>query len=926
MGGIFQKLFNLYAGEEKNAILFAVLAFLWSLGSYCGVTLSDGMFLEHVGAKSLPQAYFFTAIVLFGIATLFLQAFNLFNPYKIYLAAISIGVVGFCILLFNEPAANDNNSYFWIVFKVFCNVFTVVLTTCFWSFIDQYYNLQNAKRLFSLFNATIFLGNACGATLLALSLNMIGIKGLILVISTLLLATGGWVIFISRKSRALIDDTTEGHAVPAKQSFKFIWKEIINSRFTIILMVTYLMIQLINIVTEYTYMQSFDQFFDSPDGSLNGEENRLTTFLGQCTAIIAIANMLYGFFFYSRTVNRFGVNNIVGVSSVFFLITFVGWSFSNALIVAILGIVVVEGISYTIDENNSNLLLNAVPSKIKNKVRVAIDSFFEPLGMLVSALLFLFLDLSSKTLGLYLTVSCLALILLIRGEYRKAILNNLLENAIHFERKAKDWLIGLNNREKKAAKSRLMLILRQLNEPSQLLAYEILLQFHDPKILPRLLNHFQKMSIKGRIKVIELLGRSPFANEPKVIERLHNWLEERGNFSMRSTIHLYLAKRGLLQPEKMLKDIQNKDLTIRGAALIALKLSNNSALHAHLCHANDQLKLLLESSNSEEICMGILILGLEQKTSNIDRLIPFLRHPSPIISCESMRAIAFLIDKSCFRYSTLLFSLLKSSSDNEFRLECLQALGKMNDSSLVQPIILASLHFRPNERRLAESIITQIGLRTVPMLLSLATDTRIHHRCRMLAGRALGRLSLPQLRANLGRIIHIEIERAFFYFYHSKSIQEQYPDRDLSILQDALMTGYGSIIEFVIQLLGVAGSIEDCELLSRSLKSKNPKTRAHAIETLEKTCEHRIFQMLKPLIDERPQSEKLKLYQKRKFPILDIEELLDRLESSPSHVDQIIALTLKAKYNISDWRISLRKQMESDEEIFHHFAYELLET
>src|SRR4029077_18740293 len=109
------------------------------------------------------------------------------------------------------------------------------------------------------------------------------------------------------------------------------------------------------------------------------------------------------------------------------------------------------------------------------------------------------------------------------------------------------------------------------------------------------------------------------------------------------------------------------------------------------------------------------------------------------------------------------------------------ALEKVNDSSLVNDIIQASLQFRPNEQRLTEEVIYKMGLRTVPTLLSITRDTQVPDRCRLLAGGILGRLALPQLRANLFDIIRQEIERAFFYFYHYHTIQSQNPELDLSM-------------------------------------------------------------------------------------------------------------------------------------------------
>ena len=54
--------------------------------------------------------------------------------------------------------------------------------------------------------------------------------------------------------------------------------------------------------------------------------------------------------------------------------------------------------------------------------------------------------------------------------------------------------------------------------------------------------------------------------------------------------------------------------------------------------------------------------------------------------------------------------------------------------------------------------------------------------------------------------------------------------------------------------------------------------------------------------------------------------LLDKMSESSAQIDQIIAATMKYHLDIPNWRESLRLQMSKQDEIFHHFAYELLES
>jgi hypothetical protein len=127
--------------------------------------------------------------------------------------------------------------------------------------------------------------------------------------------------------------------------------------------------------------------------------------------------------------------------------------------------------------------------------------------------------------------------------------------------------------------------------------------------------------------------------------------------------------------------------------------------------------------------------------------------------------------------------------------------------------------------------------------------------------------------------------------------------------------------------LGAAGALEDPGLLSRALQSRNEKIHSHAVESLEKTCDSRIFRLIAPLIDDLPLEEKMSacLKWQGNYPKFSLGELCAKLEESPSLFDKIVAVRLKAKLQMPNWKQELREQMKRSDETFHQYAYELLE-
>lgn len=869
-----------------------------------------------------------------GIASVLLYGFHHFSSYHIYLATLLLGI-GFYLFVFFCLTLNLQmiSHWFWYALKMSGFFLFTVLMTCYWTFIDQYHHLQDAKRLYSLFSSSIFLGAA--TTGLLMRSGLLELDHLILLIIGVLAITLLWIYKISQYVPLVVHEEVEhkGQAIEQGRSFRFLIQSILASPFTLLLMASNFLIYLLLVITEYNYMFTFQNYFSLNHHPFNIEESteaNLTLFLGQWLATVSVINLVFGLFVYSRLVRSLGIGHLLVITPLLLIMAFGGWLVNPSLLFPLIGFFVVEGTLYVVDDNNFNLLLNAVPSKLKYKIRVMIESFFEPIGMLTSALLLSLFQEQSKLLGLILAFLLLAIAFGLRSRYLKALFFNLSENAIHFQRTTKEWINQMSDKQQRLSESRLLSILKLGDEQAQLFACEGLLAFEDPTILKRLLNYASQMTSSAKLQLIHLFKDHLFAKDPSLLDALQKWLQHHPDPQLKSTILSYLAKQGLLHPDKVIEDLNSPDIHLQGAAIVALKKSlaylppTIAAQNRTL--ALQHLQLLLDSKEEEPLRMGLQLLGIEGDSHEIEILLSYLRHPSLAIARQAARSLAQIGIKDTIRQAPLVIAQLDQINDHEERMSCLQALEAIDDSGLVDDLIRVSLHFRPNERRLIEEIIYKMGLRTVPMLLSILRDTQIPDRSRLLAGRILGRLALPQLRTNLSDIIRQEIDRAHFYFYHAHTIQSTYPALDLHLLRDVLMTDYHSVLDFMIQLLGVAGEVENEELLSRSLRSQNPKVRSQVVETLEKTCEPAIFRLLQPLVDEIPYEEKRRAYLKSGHQPLPLTAILDKMSESPAQMDQILAAMMKYHLNLPNWRESLRQQMSCQDELFHHFAYELLET
>lgn len=929
------RLFNLYPGEERNAFLFAFLALCWSFGSNLGFKYSDALLLIHVGAAALPTVYILSACGMIIPAVLLLNTINRVGSSKIFVSILLL-VAGFYLSVFFLIASGvgTDSGWLWYLLRIVSFQLDVLLITSYWTFIDKYHNMQDSKRKYVLFSLTVFCGQALtGFTMQSALLSFSSV--LIVIVFTMILS-----LFLVRRittSMHLAHDQgvlEEEEELSARTTFAQTVRDIAKSPFTLLLMLNNFTIFLMWVSAEYNYLSFFDMHFDPPGHTLpdGGAKNAaITLFLGKMLASVSVTNLIFGLFLYSRLIRKFGVVSLLFFTPVVIIFAMSGWLIHPVIIFPILSYIVVEGFLEVIDESNFSLLLNAVPKKLKYRVRILIESFLEPLAMLCTGLVLKVSGSHSILLCLLLAIGAFILAFVLRKAYQTAVYQNIAKNAIHFERTPIEWFSRMTPEVRRNEIEQLFNILKTgKSVEERLFAAKSILSLNDPLLLPKLMEISKELSPEYQISLLEYLDDSPLAAENSVKEHLLAWLTDLNHQDVIASTKYLLARQGLLHPENVYQDLEQNQPTLKGAAIITLKqFSEHLTPHALLQNraiADEHLQKMLKSTDLNDLRLAIELLGEEGSNAHYALLISFLNHPSRLIRHEAIASYAKIATPQCRQHAKLIIGHLRRSEDTFFRRECLKALGKIGDPTLIRDILDASKHLHQSEIRLTETIVRKMGLAGVPTLLTITKNTSMPDRCRALAGRILGHLALSHLHANLKEIIDIELERASFYYYYYHTIQQRYPDKDLSLLVEALQTGYHSVMDFMIQILSTAGEVEDCDLISRLFRSKSSKVRSQVVEMLEKTCDPKIFKTLRPFLEDVPPQEIFNSYLRNKKELLTLEQLLIILQKSSSHVDQIVSVTLMQEINAPHWKEALNRLLSSNEPIFRHFARELIES
>lgn len=887
-------LFNLYPGEGKKVFLFLLLGLLWGIGNYGTLTLSEGLFVEHVGIQGLPSVYFWSSIFVCSCALFILYSLSkrkISSSLLFLFPTVLTLSFNLIFLILNCYFSQSLLFHIYFFYRLAGWSLTILGFTTFWTFADEFFNLQDGKRFFSIFNAIIFLGDAIGNGSISF-INIIGLQGILCFFSLCSIIAIPLVFIISKQ----LDSLSKEHSfyvdkeqnVSIKQSISIISK----SKFSICLIAFYFCMQLLAILTEYKYLDAFQKIFLSSETPYT-----LTRFLSVCGLWISIGNMIFALIAYSRIIKKIGINNIIIIAPILFLCLFSVWLKYSCLFIATLSIIAREGLIYALDDNNLQLLISGVPNKLRSHIRIFIESFIEPIGMLVcSGLCFIF---SNKQILICFTIALIAtfLALFLRHFYPKAIFSNLSYNKIPFDKELSAWLNRLSNKEKRLTEVFLLLALRKQDEKEQLVAFQHLLNMNNPNLLPRLLNHINTFSLPRKISAIEILRESNSATDPLSLELLERWRKSSPHPAIQSAIQMYLSRHRLLNPINVIQDLDNSCLYLKTAAILTIrtKTSRSSVIYQK---TEKKIHEILSSNNLEEVCIGIKLLGFEKKEEHLDVLINFLQTSSDIkILRTASSSLYQIITSEHTKYTANLISLLAKIKDVKTQNYILKSLSKIIDIKNIKNLLLTSKNLRPKERITLEKIILTLGSIASPTLLTILYEDEVHDRIRISCAKILRQIDLNILRKNNYRIIKKEIDKAYFYAYHQKHIQQAYPHLNLDLLVMTLEINYCSSIDFIIQLLGISGTWSaDPDILITALKNHNSKTRAQALEFLQKMCGNNIFSFVEPLLNKELNVDVTKYYIKSYGSLFPLSKLLTIMLKSPFLFNQVVAKKLQEEF------------------------------
>ncbi len=906
MQHILQSVFRIQSGEGQKVILFALLGALMSGGLTIGMSAVDAIFLTEAGPDRLPLIYLLTPLVMLfyiPLSSYLLARYGIDRLFDITIGILAVGGVVLFGLLSGDYV--EMSPVLLIAVKLYVNMWLYALFTLYWNFTDSYFDILDAKRLFSFFSGGSAFGAMLGGAMTAWLIQYIEVHYLFLVWTGLTLLSAPLLIHTRRIATQIdMDETLDDTPLGFLEQMRNLGRTLRSSRYVFLLSLIFFVTLAITLICEYQYMSIFsgwaadvakeklaaDAGIAVTGATIETYSSReLAALFGRLNAYANVFNLVINLFLFNRLIIWLGVRNVALIQPLAYVVSFTYLLLAYDFPAAVVGFFAYQGVMIAIDQNNQNFLFNALPTEGKKQLRTFVECVCEPLAVATAGLflilfardvgtvpvqdiltrllgedtaafVFDYLRFGSMTateisaIGLGGAVLCLLLVFVLRVDYVQAMIINLKKGWLDFSRSIGEPEARVLDRDV----ATLLDVARAGDAAHTLAAVRMLIKRDRHTALRALLDFWKRATPEERRSAQPLLGELLQDEDVDRVRLVMKWLEDEA-IDLDPALIEELGSRNLIQPEAILPFIDSERPEMRGAASVALWSSWNID---HGLDSFQTIRALLRGSEDER-CMAVRALGRSNRERYAHSLASYLGDPAPAVRREALTAILRLVNRDSVRLIPRIIEAI-AEGDTPTRTRGMEVLGRIGDSSCIVPLLAAARSFTPYERRKAEDLITQIGLQSVPATVSILQDRHYPHKSRSIAARALARLSFAQFEALEREVIDGELQRAYEFAMCQQGLRDvSRGSHGLSLLLRFYQDMQEVVVDFVLEMMTIGGRLPSYELLSTSLRSTNPKERANAIETIEQGCSAATFHALLPLIAGRDLKEKQRVARSR---------------------------------------------------------------
>lgn len=428
MEQLWRLLPNVRASERDRFFFFGTLCGIITLAQTVGLVGAEALLLTHQGAEVLPQT-FIAASALTVVGSLLYALGVDQSRNDIYFIWILLGLG----LLIGGATVFAFQGASWSYPALFCLFYLslAILMNHYWTFTGDFFDTLSAKRLFPLFVVGSSVGGLIGGVVAGL-LAKSPVGSLLLLVAwvvTLALAAL-WIRLYKRQLRRWgpleLEEADETSISGLLASIRYLRTSSLG-RWLVFSAVTMVMALFIS---QYLYSDVLARSYPDPE--------KLAEFLGYFLAATNLLEILIEVAITPFLIQRLGVASANLVHPVLTLVSFVALAANYSLLPALVARVNRETIENAISGPVRNLVYNALPARLRGRMRAFLEGIVVYSGMVLAGVTLLILQRTLKPFDLCLAGGGIAMLYLVAnlkvlGAYLQTLVLEIRAGRIDFE-------------------------------------------------------------------------------------------------------------------------------------------------------------------------------------------------------------------------------------------------------------------------------------------------------------------------------------------------------------------------------------------------------------------------------------------------------------------------------------------------------------
>ncbi|MEB3280179.1 MAG: cyclic nucleotide-binding domain-containing protein [Lyngbya sp.] len=809
--------------------LFLILSLTTSQALFA--LLSRSLFLDRVGAASLPLLFTVTPVVLIVVSTGFLGLIDRISHIRLFRWILFVGILlvgGIQVLIAHQSTVIP---YYGLY--ILSNILSVLLIKIsFSTLVSDYFTALGLKR----YTAVLFLGANIGF-LLANSLGSVIVQfispeNLLLSIPLLYAIAITQLVYLERDQEAIeinppTAKTSPQGLVDSLKKFPRLAKQ-----YPIIfyLAIGTFIILLLRLLTEFLFSTVYAERFP--------KQQDLTSFLGLSSAMFSLIQLLLTSLVTTPLIQRLGVSRANLIYPLTTLLGFIGLAVNFGLPTAVFANVNHVAIYRSIADPLKTINYNAVPAQALGTFRVLSEGLFSPVGEMIGGLILLALmssgtSLQVSILGIILSLVLVGVSFKTGKSYRRSLVKMLVSGSVNLDQVRQGLTLNTDYQ------SEVQNLLESGDRTDQILGLELAIYLQPvQQFLPQVNALLSQADRQLRQAIVSFLRHLP---EPIISYWVRDGLNSKNTQKKAVALEILIDKNQFISETKLASLLTEEPEEIRALTCVAIA-AHQQSLHPKMQKTCQQLwEMKLDCPIAQAT---IDVISHTKKRE----LLPILCQILPLASCEikqqGLKALVGLASRND-RGLREVAALELANPNPEVRAEAVKLLGAIADPQMLNDVLtcLQDVDYRVRSQAAkAISVYGEMGLSSVEKCLSSERPEVVKT-----AITAMGYIGTYRAEDILFNHVSEELQQVY-RTGKWQQIPREHPSWKL--LAIAIEDFHLRVIERVFYVLSCLGCKHTLEALRVLRYSTDKRIRANAVETIAALRYRRFILPILPLLEQ----------------------------------------------------------------------------